>query len=205
MIEKVKLNEVAKDLNISGKDLTALLQQRFGGEAKKPQTVLSGEELNFVMEHYTQQHQGGNARTALVEPDGALLLVEDGEGAFRGAVQGAQAFHIVTAHLRKDHVPRPEHDVLHALVDHLFTCIRPQPGLLARIKFAPAAGAVGNQHELGNSALDRAEGFNQLLSVGPATQLRLRLFAQCTRVQTHRPLGGRFSNALLFGALAHQV
>lgn len=26
MIEKVKLNEVAKDLNISGKDLTALLQ-----------------------------------------------------------------------------------------------------------------------------------------------------------------------------------
>ena len=56
MIEKVKLNEVAKDLNISGKDLTALLQERFGGEAKKPQTVLSGEELNFVMEHYTQQH-----------------------------------------------------------------------------------------------------------------------------------------------------
>ena len=56
MIEKVKLNEVAKDLNISGKDLTTLLQQRFGGEAKKPQTVLSGEELNFVMEHYTQQH-----------------------------------------------------------------------------------------------------------------------------------------------------
>ena len=39
MIEKVKLNEVAKDLNISGKDLTALLQERFGGEAKKPQTV----------------------------------------------------------------------------------------------------------------------------------------------------------------------
>ena len=56
MIEKVKLNEVAKDLNISGKDLTALLQQRFGGEAKKPQTVLSGDELNFVMEHFTRQH-----------------------------------------------------------------------------------------------------------------------------------------------------
>ena len=48
MIEKVKLNEVAKDLNISGKDLTALLQQRFGGEAKKPQTVLSGEELKSL-------------------------------------------------------------------------------------------------------------------------------------------------------------
>ena len=44
MIEKVKLNEVAKDLNISGKDLTALLQQRFGGEAKKPQPahILTG-------------------------------------------------------------------------------------------------------------------------------------------------------------------
>ena len=56
MIEKVKLNEVAKDLNIHGKELTALLQQRFGGEAKKPQTVLSGDELNFVMEHFTRQH-----------------------------------------------------------------------------------------------------------------------------------------------------
>ena len=56
MIEKVKLNEVAKDLNINGKELTTLLQQRFGGEAKKPQTVLSGDELNFVMEHFTRQH-----------------------------------------------------------------------------------------------------------------------------------------------------
>ena len=56
MIEKVKLNEVAKDLNINGKELTTLLQERFGGEAKKPQTVLSGDELNFVMEHYTKQH-----------------------------------------------------------------------------------------------------------------------------------------------------
>ena len=36
-------------------------------------------------------------------------------------------------------------------------------------------------------------------------ELRLRLLAQRTRVQTHRPLGGRFSNALLFGALANQV
>ena len=42
MIEKVKLNEVAKDLNISGKDLTALLQQRFGGEAKCTGVHLEG-------------------------------------------------------------------------------------------------------------------------------------------------------------------
>ena len=44
-----------------------------------------------------------------------------------------------------------------------------------------------------------------LIGREPLLQLRLRLLAQCTRVQTHRPLGGRFSNALLFGALAHQV
>ena len=36
MIEKVKLNEVAKVQNINGKELTTQLQQRFGGEAKKP-------------------------------------------------------------------------------------------------------------------------------------------------------------------------
>ena len=56
MIEKVKLHEVARDLNLNGKDLMTLLQERFGGEARKSQTVLSGEELNFVMEHYTKQH-----------------------------------------------------------------------------------------------------------------------------------------------------
>ena len=56
MIEKVKLHEVARDLNLNGKDLMTLLQERLGGEARKSQTVLSGEELNFVMEHYTKQH-----------------------------------------------------------------------------------------------------------------------------------------------------
>lgn len=56
MIEKVKLHEVARDLNLNGKDLMTLLQEHFGGEARKSQTVLSGEELNFVMEHYTKQH-----------------------------------------------------------------------------------------------------------------------------------------------------
>ena len=55
MIEKYKLHEVAKDLNVNGKELAALLQERFG-EEKKSQTVLTGDELNFVFETYTQQH-----------------------------------------------------------------------------------------------------------------------------------------------------
>jgi hypothetical protein len=44
-----------------------------------------------------------------------------------------------------------------------------------------------------------------LVGSQPLLQLRLRLFTQCTRVQTHRPLGGRFSNHLLLGALAIHV
>ena len=56
MIEKVKLHEVARDLNLNGKELMTLLQERFGGEARKSQTVLSGDELNFVFEHFTKQH-----------------------------------------------------------------------------------------------------------------------------------------------------
>ena len=56
MIEKYKLHEVARDLNLNGKELMTLLQERFGGEPRKSQTVLSGDELNFVFEHYTQKH-----------------------------------------------------------------------------------------------------------------------------------------------------
>jgi hypothetical protein len=44
-----------------------------------------------------------------------------------------------------------------------------------------------------------------LIGCQPQVQLRPGVFTQRTRVQTHRPLGGRFSNDLLFGALAHQV
>ena len=54
--EKYRVSEVAKDLNVPMKDVVELLEKQFPGE-KKRTTVLTGEELNFVFETYTQQHE----------------------------------------------------------------------------------------------------------------------------------------------------
>ena len=50
---KYKLCEVAKDLNVSNKDVADVLKNRLN-VVKKPATALSEEELNVVFEHYTQ-------------------------------------------------------------------------------------------------------------------------------------------------------
>lgn len=50
---KYKLSEVAKDLNVSNKDVADVLKNRLN-VVKKPATALSEEELNVVFEHYTQ-------------------------------------------------------------------------------------------------------------------------------------------------------
>ena len=57
--DKYRVNEVAKDLNVQMKDIVDLLEKNFPGE-KKRTTVLTNEELNFVFETYTQQHQQDN-------------------------------------------------------------------------------------------------------------------------------------------------
>ena len=50
---KYKLSEVAKDLNVSSKEVAAVLKSRMGID-KKPATTLTDEELNIVFEHFTQ-------------------------------------------------------------------------------------------------------------------------------------------------------
>ncbi len=50
---KYKLSEVAKDLNVSNKDVADVLKKRLN-VIKKPATALSEEELNVVFEHFTQ-------------------------------------------------------------------------------------------------------------------------------------------------------
>ena len=57
--DKYRVNEIAKDLNVQMKDIVDLLEKNFPGE-KKRTTVLTNEELNFVFETYTQQHQQDN-------------------------------------------------------------------------------------------------------------------------------------------------
>ncbi len=51
---KQKLGDVAKDLNISNKEVADFLTQTTG-EAKKYTSVLTESELNMVLEHYTQE------------------------------------------------------------------------------------------------------------------------------------------------------
>ncbi len=53
---KYKLSELAKDLNVSSNELISLLATKFEG-AKKTVTALSADEVNFVLEHYTQKNQ----------------------------------------------------------------------------------------------------------------------------------------------------
>ena len=50
---KYKLSEVAKDLNVSNKEVADVLKNRLN-VIKKPATALSEEELNVVFEHFTQ-------------------------------------------------------------------------------------------------------------------------------------------------------
>ena len=50
MTEKCKLNDLAKDLGVSNKELIDLIEARFG-EQKKATAVLVDQELNYVVEY----------------------------------------------------------------------------------------------------------------------------------------------------------
>ena len=54
MTEKCKLNDLAKDLGVSNKELIDLIEARFG-EQQKATAVLVDQELNYVMEHYSKK------------------------------------------------------------------------------------------------------------------------------------------------------
>ncbi len=50
---KYKLSEVAKDLNLSNKEVAEMLKARLG-VVRKPATALTEEELNMIFEYFTQ-------------------------------------------------------------------------------------------------------------------------------------------------------
>ena len=51
---KYKLGDLAKDLNMPANDIAALIKDRFNA-VKKPGTVLTDEELNYVFEKVTAE------------------------------------------------------------------------------------------------------------------------------------------------------
>ncbi len=56
MEQKYRVNELAKDLNVSAGDISALLQDYLGVQ-KKTQAALSEEELSVILEKYSQDNQ----------------------------------------------------------------------------------------------------------------------------------------------------
>ena len=50
---KIRLSEVAKNLNVSNKDIAEVLQQHLN-VTKKPAGILNEDELNIIFEHFTQ-------------------------------------------------------------------------------------------------------------------------------------------------------
>jgi len=57
MLDKYRVHEVAKDLNVPSKDVLELLEGYKADPNRKHMTALSEEELNFVFETYTQNNQ----------------------------------------------------------------------------------------------------------------------------------------------------
>ena len=53
---KYKLSDMAKDLQVTNTDLIECLG-KLGGEPKKTQSVLTPEEISYVLEYYTQNNQ----------------------------------------------------------------------------------------------------------------------------------------------------
>ena len=53
---KYKLSDMAKDLKVTNNDLIECLG-KLGGEPKKTQSVLTPEEISYVLEYYTQNNQ----------------------------------------------------------------------------------------------------------------------------------------------------
>ena len=60
MMEKYRVHEVAKDLEVPSKDVIELLDRKFPQTPKKHMTALTDEELDTVFETYTQKNQVEN-------------------------------------------------------------------------------------------------------------------------------------------------
>ena len=56
MTKKIKLAEAARDLKIENQEIIDLME-KYDGTKRKNTTFLSAEELNYILEHYSQNNQ----------------------------------------------------------------------------------------------------------------------------------------------------
>ena len=55
-VNKTKLGELAKDLNVTNADIVKCLET-YDGETRKTQASLLPEEVSYVLEYFTQKNQ----------------------------------------------------------------------------------------------------------------------------------------------------
>ena len=60
MMDKYRVHEVAKDLNVPSKDVLSLLEKYYPDPQRKHMTALSDDELNVVFDHFTKKRQLDN-------------------------------------------------------------------------------------------------------------------------------------------------
>ena len=60
MMEKYRVHEVAKDLNVPSKEILDLLAKHYPGVQVKHMTALEEDQLNIIFEYYTQKNMVGS-------------------------------------------------------------------------------------------------------------------------------------------------
>jgi len=75
MMIKYRVHEVAKDLNLSNKDVIDVLQ-KYTGETKKHMTALTEDELDLVFETFTQSHQLASLDSYFAQASQREVVVE---------------------------------------------------------------------------------------------------------------------------------
>lgn len=67
MTNKKRIHELSKELNVNSKEIVAFLNEYGVAQQKNHMSTLEGEELDLVMEHYTQKFQAESIEAVLEE------------------------------------------------------------------------------------------------------------------------------------------
>ena len=105
-VVKYRVHEVAKDFNVSNKEILDLLKDRFGGEQRNHMAALETDELNYIFEVMSQKHavasfepyfkageqarsQTESAKKARAEKEREQALMEEAKQREQAAAQAA--------------------------------------------------------------------------------------------------------------------
>ena len=107
-VVKYRVHEVAKDFNVSNKDILDMLKDRFGGDQRNHMAALETDELNYIFEVMSQKHavksfepyfkageearsQTESARKAREEKERAQRLLQEAQEREKATEEAARA------------------------------------------------------------------------------------------------------------------